>query len=46
LLPAEPFSAADRPILLCYGDSITAGLGLPDGQAYPEQLQKLLDEPI
>ena len=44
LLPAEPLSAADRPILLCYGDSITAGLGLPDGQAYPEQLQKLLDE--
>ncbi len=47
-LPAVPLFAAarpvsDRPILVCYGDSITAGLGLPDGQAYPEDLQKLLD---
>ena len=45
---AEPLYAAappnsDRPILVCYGDSITAGLGLPNGQAYPEDLQKLLD---
>jgi len=34
---------SNRPILVCYGDSITAGLGLPSGQAYPEDLQKLLD---
>ena len=34
---------SNRPILVCYGDSITAGLGLRDGQAYPEDLQKLLD---
>ncbi len=32
-----------RPILVCYGDSITAGLGLHDGEAYPDALQKLLD---
>lgn len=38
---APPIS--DRPILVCYGDSITAGLGLPNGEAYPEDLQKLLD---
>ena len=44
LLPAWPLSAADRPILVCYGDSITAGLGLRDGEAYPEDLQKLLDK--
>lgn len=48
LLPAIPVFAADRPIsdrpiLVCYGDSITAGLGLAEGQAYPEDLQKLLD---
>ena len=43
-LPAGPLSAADRPILVCYGDSITAGLGLHDGEAYPEDLQKLLDK--
>ena len=47
-LQAGPISAAappnsDRPILICYGDSITAGLGLRDGEAYPEDLQKLLD---
>lgn len=47
-LPAAPLFAADRPIsdqpiLVCYGDSITAGLGLPDDQAYPADLQKLLD---
>ena len=42
LFAAAP-SNSDRPILVCYGDSITAGLGLPSGQAYPEDLQKLLD---
>ncbi|MGB7265261.1 MAG: arylesterase [Terracidiphilus sp.] len=43
LLPAGPLHAADRPLLVCYGDSITAGLGLPDGQAYPNFLQRKLD---
>jgi len=33
----------ERPILVCYGDSITAGYGLPDGEAYPDFLQKKLD---
>jgi acyl-CoA thioesterase I len=44
LFTAGPLSAADRPILVCYGDSITAGLGLRDGEAYPEDLQRLLDK--
>ena len=35
--------AAGRPILVCYGDSITAGYGLPDGQSYPDFLQEKLD---
>ena len=35
--------AADRPILICYGDSITAGRGLPYGQSFPDYLQKKLD---
>ena len=34
---------ADRPVIVCYGDSITAGRGLAYGQAYPEILQKKLD---
>jgi acyl-CoA thioesterase-1 len=36
--PADP-----RPVILCFGDSITAGLGLDPGQAFPELLQNDLD---
>ena len=43
MLLAPPLHAAQRPILVCYGDSITAGHGLPYGQSYPDFLQKLLD---
>jgi acyl-CoA thioesterase-1 len=35
--------AADRPILACYGDSITAGYGLQGGQSFPDALQRDLD---
>lgn len=42
-LLAGPLHAAGRPILVCFGDSITAGHGLPYGQAYPDFLQKILD---
>lgn len=41
LLPL-PLARAAQPLLVCYGDSITAGLGLPYGQSYPDQLQKML----
>jgi acyl-CoA thioesterase-1 len=45
---ACPLSASDsaisnRPILVCFGDSITAGYGLRQGQAYSFSLQKMLD---
>jgi acyl-CoA thioesterase-1 len=43
LLLAGPLLAAERPILVCYGDSITAGYGLPSGQSYPDALQRDLD---
>lgn len=43
MLLAGPLHAAGPPILVCYGDSITAGHGLPYGQSYPDFLQKLLD---
>ena len=39
---AEPTNIA-RPVLVCYGDSITAGRGLAYGQAFPDFLQKKLD---
>jgi acyl-CoA thioesterase-1 len=36
-------SAQDRPLLLCFGDSLTAGYGTDLGQSYPDNLQHLLD---
>ena len=42
LYAAEP-PAIDRPVLVCYGDSITAGHGLAYGEAYPDLLEKKLD---
>jgi len=44
--PPVPHSvslAADRPVLVCFGDSITAGYGLQTGQSYPDALQRDLD---
>ena len=35
--------AAGRPVLVCYGDSITAGYGLQTGESYPDFLQQKLD---
>ena len=42
LLPAQP-PPAGPPVIVCFGDSITAGRGLNYDQAYPEVLQKKLD---
>ena len=44
LLLGRPSVAADRPLLVCYGDSITAGYGLTSDQAYPAALQRDLDK--
>ncbi len=41
-LPISALAAA-RPLLICYGDSITAGYGLPYGQSYPDDLQRMLN---
>ncbi|MGA2673541.1 MAG: arylesterase [Terracidiphilus sp.] len=43
MLLAGPLAAASRPLLVCYGDSITAGYGLQTGQAFPDALQRDLD---
>lgn len=32
-----------RPVIACFGDSLTAGHGLDPGLGYPEFLQRLLD---
>ena len=33
-----------RPILVCFGDSLTAGPGVGPGQSYPDYLQAALDQ--
>jgi len=42
-LLALPLAAATPHVLVCFGDSITAGYGLQDGQSFPDALQRLLD---
>jgi acyl-CoA thioesterase-1 len=41
---AAPAFAASGAVLVCFGDSITAGYGLQAGQSYPDYLQQKLDE--
>jgi acyl-CoA thioesterase-1 len=41
--PAAKPPDNNRPVIICYGDSITAGRGLAYGEAYPDFLQKKLD---
>jgi acyl-CoA thioesterase-1 len=36
-------SGAVRPLLVCYGDSITAGYGLQSGESFPDALQRDLN---
>lgn len=43
ILIAGPMFAAGRPVLVCFGDSITAGYGLQSGQSFPDALQRKLD---
>ena len=40
-LPA--YAATPTPVIVCFGDSITAGYGAEAGHAYPDYLQQLLD---
>lgn len=40
---ASSHSDDGRPVLVCFGDSLTAGLGTEQGQSYPEYLQADLD---
>jgi acyl-CoA thioesterase-1 len=44
LMAAAACYAADtRPVIVCFGDSLTAGFGLDAGQSYPSLLQRELD---
>jgi acyl-CoA thioesterase-1 len=33
-----------RPVIACFGDSLTAGSGTEPGESYPDDLQKMLKE--
>src|SRR5947199_2002019 len=40
----RPTDTADaRPVIVCFGDSLTAGFGVDPGKSYPEDLQQELD---
>lgn len=41
--PAADVSTDSRPIIACFGDSLTAGLGIDSAASYPADLQQLLD---
>jgi acyl-CoA thioesterase-1 len=39
----NPAPQESRPVILAFGDSLTAGLGVQPGAAYPARLQRKLD---
>jgi acyl-CoA thioesterase I len=41
--PAAAIPSDDRPVVLCFGTSLTAGLGLAPDAAYPALLQRKVD---
>jgi acyl-CoA thioesterase I len=47
LLSWAPFKAAQargsEPVIVCFGDSLTAGYGADPGHSYPDYLQQFLD---
>ena len=43
-VPADPDQPAARPRIVAFGDSLTAGLGLLEQEAYPALLQRKIDE--
>ena len=42
-VPEKP-AVDTRPIIACFGDSLTAGFGVDEKESYPHQLQDLLGE--
>jgi acyl-CoA thioesterase-1 len=42
--PLDDPSPDNRPVIACFGDSLTAGLGIDSSSSYPADLQRMLDE--
>ena len=45
-VPAARFGFSERSgpeVIACFGDSLTAGFGVPPGASYPDNLQRMLD---
>lgn len=42
-LSFAPLHAAPTPVIVCFGDSLTAGYGADPGHSYPDYLQQKLD---
>lgn len=40
----SPAQDDDRPVIVAFGDSLTAGFGVSAGKSYPDFLQRKLDE--
>lgn len=43
-LPATLHAADARRVIVAFGDSLSAGYGLPPGESFPDSLQKTLDQ--
>src|SRR3954453_23830299 len=43
VLPPVKRAVDNRPAIVCFGDSLTAGAGLDPSQSYPEVVQRELD---
>jgi len=41
--PASPRSGDTRKVLVVFGDSLSAGYGLPAGKSFPDDMQRTLD---
>jgi len=44
LLTFAPIQAQARKVLVVFGDSLSAGYGLPAGQSFPDDMQRTLDK--